>query len=193
MVRLDKQEVEIVRQLVLDPRISDNQISKNAKIPLKSVNRKRKNLEAKGLLYYFTYLDTSSTGTGAFGARDMYIIKLRLGITRKEFIEKIMGLESNYLKQKHVLASAVGEYEGRLAFVMIIESRLATDIMEIFNAEFVPELNKVFGAGAIDKVITIRLDTILRLLHNYIPPVNMKAGYIIKEWGHKNVFVDDID
>ena len=42
---LDDQEKLIVRELIKDPRISDNQISTNTNIPLKSVNRKRKRME----------------------------------------------------------------------------------------------------------------------------------------------------
>jgi DNA-binding Lrp family transcriptional regulator len=193
MGKLDKQEVEIVRQLIINARISDNQVAKNTKIPVKTVNRKRKTLEQKGLLTYFTYLDTTRSGTGAFGARDLYLIILKRGITRKEFLEKYFGQGSRYLKQKHTLVSGLCEFEGSLCLAMVLESRLETDIIEIFNAEIVPELQRMFGAAAIEKTITMRLDTVLTILHNYIPMLNMKAGSIAKEWKPDNIFVDDTE
>lgn len=45
--RIDVQEKEIIRQLIMDARLSDNQITKNSGIPLKTVNRKRKSLRKK--------------------------------------------------------------------------------------------------------------------------------------------------
>ena len=59
MRQLDEQERRIVRELIKDPRISDNQIAKNTRVPVMTVNRKRKLLEEKGLLNYYCYLDTS--------------------------------------------------------------------------------------------------------------------------------------
>ena len=41
---LDKKEKLIIKELVKNPRISDNQIAKNTGLAVKSVNRKRKKL-----------------------------------------------------------------------------------------------------------------------------------------------------
>ena len=48
------QERRIIRNLIKNPRISDNKISKITGIPTITVNRKRKKLEAEGLLHYHT-------------------------------------------------------------------------------------------------------------------------------------------
>ena len=45
MRQLDEQEKSIVKALIRDPRLSDNQISKVTKVPVMSVNRKRKKLD----------------------------------------------------------------------------------------------------------------------------------------------------
>jgi DNA-binding Lrp family transcriptional regulator len=190
---LDKQEIEICRQLIMDPRLSDNQIGKRTKIPAKTVNRKRKSMEEKGLISYFTYINTNKNGTGSFGARDLYIVKFRHGVTRKDFMEKFASQGTRYLKQKHILASGIGEFEGGLSLVIVFESRIETDIIEIFNAEIVPELIRMFGANAIEKTVTMRLDTILRIMHNYIPILNMDKGILARDWKGDNIFVDDTE
>ena len=52
-IKLDEQEQKIIKELIRDPRISDNQIGRNTKIPVKTVNRKRKNLEQRNIISYF--------------------------------------------------------------------------------------------------------------------------------------------
>ena len=85
---LDAQEKLIVRELIKNPRISDNQISRNTKIPVMTVNSKRKALEKEGNIRYFTSLDTGEHGTGKYKAKQLYIIKFKIGITREKFIKE---------------------------------------------------------------------------------------------------------
>ena len=73
--QLDGKEKEILKELIKNPRISDNQISKNTKIPVKTVNRKRKLLEKRSLIHYMVHLDNSRSGTGVFSTKHMYIIQ----------------------------------------------------------------------------------------------------------------------
>jgi len=61
---LDEQEHMIVRALIRDSRLSDNQIGKQTGVPTPTVRRKRKRLEEAGLLSYFCALDMQETGTG---------------------------------------------------------------------------------------------------------------------------------
>lgn len=89
MSKIDWQEKSIISYLIRNPRASDNEISRKTKIPLKSVNRKRKKLESQGLIYYFTYLDNSPAGTGCFGSRKLYTVRLKRGITRNQIAQKI--------------------------------------------------------------------------------------------------------
>ena len=54
---LDEQEIKIVRELIKDPRLSDNKPAKKTGIPVMTVNRKRKRLGAEKLLRYYVSLD----------------------------------------------------------------------------------------------------------------------------------------
>jgi len=93
---LDNQEKSILKELVKDPRISDNQIALKTGIPVKSVNRKRKNLESERILSYHTRIDNNTEGTGIFGARRMYTILFDYGISRQMLLNKFpeFGFES---------------------------------------------------------------------------------------------------
>ena len=89
MRQLDEQEKSIVKALIRDPRLSDNQVSKLTKVPVMSVNRKRKKLEEE-VLFYYTSLDTSRYGLDVLPARQLYILTLKIGITKALFVEKIL-------------------------------------------------------------------------------------------------------
>jgi DNA-binding Lrp family transcriptional regulator len=189
---LDKQEHGIVKELIANPRISDNQIGKNANIPIKTVNRKRKKLEQEGLLQYYTYLDTSIHGTKNFGSRKMYIISFNEGITRTSFFERFpLNSIRNNLGRKHIFESHLGEKNGRLVFIIILESRQESDILEIFNAEIMPVISQSFGDNAIKEISVIPLTHMLTILHNYVPKRNATQSsdaYTDKE----TLFVADI-
>lgn len=190
MVGLDKQEALIVKELTNDPRISDNQIARLTGIPVKTVNRKRKLLEEKGLLQYFTYLDTSSEGTGDFSSRKLYMITFKEGITRSGFMS-VFPLQKirNNLSRKHILESHLGEYNGRLVLLIIIESRKESDILEIFNAEIMPVINESFGESSIRHINVVPLTHMLTLLHNYVPKKIMQKLGI--GYDKEQIFVAD--
>ncbi len=95
MKELDHQEKKILLELVRNPRISDNQIGKNTGIPVKTVNRKRKILEQKNILSYFSFINYGEKGTGLFDSQYLYLIKLKFGITTKQVTEKFPYLMTN--------------------------------------------------------------------------------------------------
>ncbi|MBW3020937.1 Lrp/AsnC family transcriptional regulator, partial [Candidatus Woesearchaeota archaeon] len=84
---LDDAEVKIIRELIRNPRASDNKIAKRTNIPVMTVNRKRKNLEQQSFLRYFASIDKGEFGLDIFGAKQLYVIKFRIGITRKNYVE----------------------------------------------------------------------------------------------------------
>ena len=191
MKELDEQEKKIVRELIKNPRISDNQISKNTKVPVMTVNRKRKSLEDKGLLNYYTYLDTSRYGLETLPARQLYIIKLKIGITKKDFIDKLtkeIDIKSFYTI--HELESFVGEKEGQVIYAVVIEGGKGNEIVEIFNGKIVPMMYRLFGDDSIKETFAFRLTTQLRLLHNYLPLMNIEKGKIKKSWPDDFIFFD---
>ena len=192
MYKLDEQEKLIVRALIRNPRISDNQIAIKTNVPLKTVNRKRKILEEKELLSYFCYLNNTPVGTGTFNGRSIFTIVMKDGITKKSLIEKYGNSEkAKEFFPKHIFLTWVGEVDGNVALVTMIESLKQDDLVEIFNAEIVPELESCFGPGCIKKTSTVSISTTLRAVRNYLPGKNMKNGKIKEDWPNKNIFVDD--
>ena len=187
---LDDQEKRIVRELICDPRLSDNQIGKLTGVPTPTVRRKRKKLENEGLLSYFCALDMQETGTSTFGARHLYVIKFRIGITAKQLTEQIKqepGARSVFTDL--IYESHIAEIEGRVAVVMIIEGRNDADIVENVQGHIIPSLRKNHGPDAIEEISTIRLLSPLRVFHNYLPLVNMRHGVLNDEWPKDAIFV----
>jgi DNA-binding Lrp family transcriptional regulator len=60
--KIDDVEKQIIKELVIDPKISDNKISKNTNIPLKTVNRKRKKLEENNYINYMLNINHGEKG-----------------------------------------------------------------------------------------------------------------------------------
>ena len=187
---LDDQEKLIVRALIRDPRLSDNQIGKLTGVPTPSVRRKRKKLEEEGLLSYFAALDMQESGTGTFGARHLYVIKFRIGITVKQLVEEIKN-EPNVrtIFTDLIYESHIAEIDGRVALVMIIEGKHDADIVENMQGKIVPSLRKNHGPDSIEEISTIRLLNPVRVFHNYVPLVNMRRGVLNPDWPKDAVFV----
>jgi DNA-binding Lrp family transcriptional regulator len=191
MKPLDEQSKNIVRELVLQPRISDNQISKKTGIPLKTVNRKRKKMEAEGHLRFYTHFDLSPQGTGLFKGRDLYIVTFKEGITKDIFMSGLARFNPKYTYFKHIRTSYLAEKDGRVVLTFILESHKDTDLIEIFNADIVPDIHSILGKDSIHKIETLRLDHQLNLLHNYIIDETLKKKFPNEEAKRKMTFVYD--
>src|SRR3989344_2796035 len=142
MRQLDEQEKSIVKALIRDPRLSDNQISKVTKVPVMSVNRKRKKLEEEGILFYYCAVETGKYGLDVSPARQLYLITLKIGITKAEFLEKLKQdtlVKNNTLR---IYESFIGEKNGKLVWCVVLEGGRGFEIVEIFNGEIVPVLKK---------------------------------------------------
>ena len=190
---LDEQEKLIVRELVKNPRISDNQITKNSGVPLKTVNRKRKLLEEKNVLKYFAYLDIGIGGLGLYPFRQLYTIKLREGITismLEEYFKK--NLEDLIFNTNFALDSWIGEVHGNLSIVFIAEAMTENQLINFFNGQIIPNLKKEFGKDAVDETKTVRLGKRIRFFRNYLPFTNIENGTIKKDWPNENIFIDTI-
>lgn len=188
---LDKQEIKIVRELIKNPRASDNQIGKVTQVPIMTVNRKRKKLEEEGLLTYHTNLDTSRYGTKSLPARQLYIIKFKIGVTKHMFMEKVMkSAEAKGEFTEHIFESFLGEKDGQLVWTAIIEGGEGKEIVEFFNGRLVPFFEKTFGENSIVENLAFRLTSHLRIMHNYMPTVNMENGIIKKSWFDQDIFVE---
>src|SRR3989338_428661 len=188
--QLDKQEMLIIRELIKDPRISDNQVGKNTKVPIRTVNRKRKKLEEEGIISYFVNVNMGLTGTGRFWARHLHIIKFKLGIPKSRIVKEV--LEEKNVKEhfsEFIYESHIAEVDGHVALVIILEGKTDDDIMENFNKILVPSLKKNHGQNSIVEIKTIRLSDPIRMFHNYIPMLNMENGKIKKDWRDELIFI----
>ncbi|RMD85847.1 MAG: Lrp/AsnC family transcriptional regulator [Candidatus Dadabacteria bacterium] len=187
---LDEQEQAIARALIRNPRISDNRLGEENGIPIRTVSRKRTRMEREGLLRYYAEVDMSASGTGYFQCRHLYIIRFRVGISVRRILDQISS-EPNVATvfTRSVYESHVAEIEGRVALVMILEGQSDADIVERFQTEIVPSLEKTHGKDAIEDVDTIRILQSVRLLHNYLPTANMERGRIRDDWSSEALFV----
>lgn len=190
---LDEQEVKIVRELIRNPRISDNQISKNTKIPVMTVNRKRKRLEGEGLIKYFTSLDTGEFGTGTFKAKQLYVIKFKIGITREEYIEKLeKDKRFQQFNASYISLSYLGEKDGHLALVMVLDAETDSLLVDEFSGKIIPHLKEKLGNDCVKEIITTKICNTLRRHHNYLPNINMENGVMKKDWPDDWIFVDKV-
>ena len=183
MKELDHQERLIVRHLIRDPRESDNGIGEATGVNVRTVGRKRQRLEEAGILSYFTLLDLSSRGTGQFGARHLYIIKFRIGVTYKQVLEDIQ--REPFVRSiftEIIFESHIAEIDGKLAMLLFIDGADETDIVQTVQEQLIPSLLRNHGENSIEEVNTIRVLAPVRTMRNYIQPVNMHAGYIKKDW-----------
>ena len=190
---LDESERKMVRELIKNPRISDNQIAKNTKVPVMSVNRKRKQLEKENLLRYFASFDTGEFGTGTFKAKQLYIIKFKIGITREEYINNTeKDKRFQQFNASYISLSYLGEKDGHLALVMVLDAKTDSLLVDEFSGKIIPHLKEKLGNDCIKEIITTKISNTLRRHHNYLPDINMGDGVIKKDWPDDWIFVDNV-
>jgi DNA-binding Lrp family transcriptional regulator len=190
MRTFDDQERAILKALIRDPRQSDNYISKITGVPTPTVRRKRKRLEDEGLINYFAAIDMQETGAGTFGARHLYIIRFRIGVTVKQIVDEIKN-EPNVRSvfTDLIYESHIAELDGHVALVMIIEGKNDADIIENVQGKIIPSLRKNHGPESIEEISTLRLLGPIRVFHNYVPLVNMHQGVLRGDWTDDAIFV----
>ena len=191
--KLDEQEVEIIRQLIRDPRISDNRIARKTGIPVMTVNRKRKRLEQERLLRYYVSIDKGEFGLHIFDAKELFIIKFKMGITRKKYMEVLeQDPMWRMLNSRFISLAYLGEKDGHLALLIVLDAPTEEQIVEEFNGKIVPFLRDKLGEDAIREVITASLNKLVRVHHNYMPAINMEDGRIKKDWPDDLIFVNEV-
>lgn len=191
MPSLDKHEVDIVRELIRNPRISDNGIAKRTGVAVMTVNRKRKALEDAGKITYYTDLNHGEGGTDDFFAKQLYIIKFKIGITRQNFLDSIR--KDTNLKRfnaEHIVMSYLAEKDGHLSNVILLNAHTERDLNEVFNGQIVQIFKRNFGDDCIISIDTVRILEPIRKNHNYIFGVNLEKGKISESWPNEYIFVD---
>jgi DNA-binding Lrp family transcriptional regulator len=189
---LDGSEIKIIRELIRNPRASDNQISKKTQVPVMTVNRKRKKLEKEKLLRYYTSIDKGEFGLHIFGSKMIYIIKFKIGITRKRYLE-VMETDAKWrtFNSKYISLAYLGEKDGRLALMIILDAKDDDHLVEEFNGNIVPFLNQKLGENCIQETTTVSLNKLIRVHHNYMPYINLEEGKIKDSWPDDMIFVDE--
>ncbi|HET6407034.1 MAG TPA: winged helix-turn-helix transcriptional regulator [Chthoniobacteraceae bacterium] len=187
---LDEQERAIVRALIRDPRESDNAIGLKTGVNVRSVGRKRQRLEEEGILTYFTHVDLSERGTGQFPIRHLYIITFRNGITHSGLVADIQ--KEPFVRSvftEVIFESHIAEIDGKLAMLLFIDGASEKDIVETVQGQLIPSLLKNHGDGSVEEVRTIRVLSPVRMLRNYIMPVNVRNGYLKPDWPDDAIYM----
>lgn len=187
---LDEHDRTILRALVRDPRNSDNAIGLAVGINVRTVARKRQKLEEDGVLSYFTNVDLGPQGTGQNLIRQHYTIKFKLGVTLDRLLKDIRNEPKvRSVFTESIIESHVAEMDGHLAMVLIVEAESDQALVQTVHEKIIPSLRRNHGHDCIDEIHTMRLLTPVRAMRNYVIPVNMKNGYLVKEWPEDAIYV----
>ncbi len=191
---LSETQIKIIKELIRDPRQSDNQIAKKTGIPTMTVNRKRKELEEKKIINYFASVNLDSEELKANYARQLYVIRFKEGLTREMFLEQFKKEKLRAVINKgYVLESYIGESAGLLALVLILEAKSQKELVDLFNGKIIPDLKKSYGQHSIVKITTTRLNDPICIFRNYYPELNIEKGHIKKSWPDSMIYVADND
>ena len=128
-------------------------------------------------------MNLTSTGTGQFNTRHLYIIKFRIGITYSQLLEDIRRepfVRSVFTEV--IFESHISEIDGKLAMLLFIDGTSETDIVQTVQERIIPSLLRNHGQDSIEEISTVRILAPVRVMRNYVLPVNIQDGYIRKDW-----------
>lgn len=187
---LDEQERKIVRQLIRDPRQSDNAIGEKTGVNTRTVSRKRTKLERDGILSYYTDINLSQNGLGQYSTRHLYTIKFRIGITYTQLLEDIQREPSvRSVFTEVIFESHIAEIDGKLAMLLFIDGTSDLDIVQTMQEKVIPSLRKNHGEDSIEEISTIRILSPVRTMRNYVLPVNVNEGALRPDWPDDAIYV----
>ena len=83
----------------------------------------------------------------------------------------------------------IAEIDGRIAMLLFIDGENETDIVQTVQEQLIPSLLRNHGENSIEAVNTIRVLAPVRVMRNYVIPVNMSSGYIKKDWPDEAIYV----
>lgn len=188
---IDEYSRNILRELIRNPRQSDNQLARKLGMAVKTVNNKRKRLEKQGIVSYMASVNNGPNGTGSFGATAMYTITFKHGVYRKQFIDALASMPYSDKDPKHIAFMFLGEKDGHLVLMLLMRSRTFEDILEIFNVEIIRKINTYLGNDLIESTFVTPIADILTCFHNYSSLLNMESGTIKDTWPSDLIYVSD--
>jgi DNA-binding Lrp family transcriptional regulator len=187
---LDEQERKIVRQLIRDPRQSDNAIGEKTGVNTRTVSRKRSKLERDGVLSYYTDVNLSQNGLGQYSTRHLYTIKFRIGITYTQLLEDIQREPSvRSVFTEVIFESHIAEIDGKLAMLLFIDGTSDLDIVQTMQEKVIPSLRRNHGEDSIEEISTVRILSPVRTMRNYVLPVNVNEGTLRPDWPDDAIYV----
>jgi DNA-binding Lrp family transcriptional regulator len=187
---LDSQEVLIARALIRDPRMSDNAIGEATGVNVRTVSRKRQRLEQAGILSYFTHVDLTGSGTGQYPNRALLILKFKLGLGVSDLLEDIQRDPAvREVFTEMIFESHIAEIDGHTAMLLFIDGATPRALLENIQEKLIPSLRKNHGADSVVESRMIQVLAPVRILRNYLPPVNMTDGYLRDDWPECALYV----
>lgn len=189
--RLEEQEKAICRELVRCPRCTDKHLSDATGIPLRTVGRKRRRLEAEGILKFFSEVDLGPSGTGQYPSRHLYVLQFKVGVSLDEIRERFIEVTSREDSNGTVYETALAEIDGRLAMLITIDGHTEKEIVQRMHDDVIPSFIRNHGQGIIDRVSNMRVLETTRRLRNYVPLVNMNGSSICPSWPADSLHVGD--
>lgn len=189
---LDDQQRKIIRQLIKDPRISDNKLAKKTAIPVMSVNRKRKALEDTGIIQYYTKVNYSEQGLDIFPIMQLFILKFKTGITQKDYVKNVeYDVHHRIFTTQIISDSYLGQRDGHLALCLILQANSTSQMNEEFHGKIIPHLEQKLGKNCVETVDAIWLSQQIRAHHNYFPFINTIGAKMKQDWPEQYIFVDE--
>ena len=186
---IDVQEEKILTELIRNPRISDNALAKITKIPVTTVNRKRKQLEQDGVLSYFAYV-SENVKNDTSKVRQLYIIKFKEGITIQSYLDKVKNsMLFRAENARHHVDSYVGEKDGHFALIVSVEAETEAELVEVFHGSIIKGIRARHGDDCIAEIFTTKIIYPIRLHHNYLPLFNMNSGKISDDWKNEWIHI----
>jgi hypothetical protein len=180
---LSEREQKIIKELVRDSRVSDTVIAKKTSIPIKTVNRIRKNLEQENRVQYFTRVPTDI-------ASYLITITFRPGITETTYQEKFNERQWMYSSNaKNIQFEHLGQSDMKLVLIVIIQSE-PTKRLKLVNDHIICALRDALGYDCIDSMTEIEMTVPIRLFKNYILNHNYVNTQIKPDWPDDHIHID---
>jgi len=186
MVIITDIDFTIMRELIGNPRRSDAEISEKTGTSPATISRRRRALEQKGWLNYFTYVNNGPDGTKTFSAKKLYIVTFAQGITRHQVSQiAFKDYHRKHLFNKHIYSAHLGDSKGRVTLAIMLQSRVHADFVDILNGEIIPFFRERLGSSCVTDIFDMDVEETLRVLHNY-------EGNNLQVIDKETVFVTDI-
>ncbi|MCF7862294.1 winged helix-turn-helix domain-containing protein [Candidatus Woesearchaeota archaeon] len=174
-MELSDREQLILKELIKDSRSSDTQIANKTKIPLKTVNRIRRQLENENKVQYFTRVQNNDP---------MYLLTITFkpGINKEIYLDKFHERHWMYsLTAKYVTFESLGQSDMKLALVILITAN-PKERLKFFNDHVISSLRDALGQDCIDSIKEVEMTSLIRLFKNYMPNYNYDKARIKPDW-----------